>query len=343
LAAAVAVVVVFLLSQGQGVDVSYGLSPASSDAVAEGGAGELGDVTVPSVDEMAALVGADDVVRLPGAIASWDERRVREAVGGDDVRILVAPPGLDKDERDRVRDVDDATVRVIGTEVTGGIYQASADSTVGWRAQFAVGDVTDQMVALIAELRDQPAPKAVDQLDWRDPDEAELAAVAADLRATGVHVGTGATLDGIPEDLAASAFPDRRAWYVALPRQPFGEPVPRYGPALAELFPDTPVVVVYGSWVEYHGPHAADFEEVVGASFYAQLGGRLSRYDYPQRNVLAGYLARVTDVRYAGLFDRPLPWRCPRCRGCSRAASRCSWRCRRDPCSGDPAQRRGPA
>jgi hypothetical protein len=47
----------------------------------------------------------------------------------------------------------------------------------------------------------------------------------------------------------------------------------------------------------------------VAASFYAQFGDRLSLYDYPQRNLLAAYLARVADVRYAGLFDRPLPYR----------------------------------
>ncbi|WP_447003966.1 hypothetical protein ACRAKI_30670 [Saccharothrix isguenensis] len=311
LAAAVAVLVVFLLSQGQDVDVSYGRSPSSSAAIGEGQAGELGDVTVPSVDEMAALVRADDVVRLPGAIASWDEERVRDVIGDADVRILVAPPGLDEDERKRVREVDDVTVRVIGTQVSGGLYQSSADRVAGWRAEFATGDVTDQLVTLIAALGDRPEPESVDQHTWRDPTEAELAAVADDLRRTGVHTAAGATLDRVPEQSASAAFPDRPALYVALPRQPFGEPVPQYGPALAGLFPDTPIVVLYGWWIEYHGPHAADFDELVAASFYGQFGDRLSRYDYPQRNVLAAYLARVADVRYAGLFDRPLPYQPP--------------------------------
>ncbi|WP_432839798.1 hypothetical protein [Dactylosporangium sp. CA-092794] len=35
---------------------------------------------------------------------------------------------------------------------------------------------------------------------------------------------------------------------------------------------------------------------------------RLGAYAYPQGNVLGAYLALVTDVRYAGLFDRPLPY-----------------------------------
>ncbi|WP_243640019.1 hypothetical protein [Micromonospora sp. MW-13] len=92
---------------------------------------------------MTALVAADPVVRLPGSVARWNEQRVREAIGNQQVRILVAPPGLDKDVRDRVRDVKNATLRVIGTEVSGGLYQAVADDLPGWRAQFATGDVTD--------------------------------------------------------------------------------------------------------------------------------------------------------------------------------------------------------
>ncbi|MFF3869067.1 hypothetical protein [Micromonospora sp. NPDC001898] len=304
---AVVVLVVFLLAQRQSIDVSYGRSPSSSTGVEEGSAGELSDASVPSVAEMTALVAADPVVRLPGSTARWDERRVREATGTEPVRILVAPPGLDEDERDRVRDVKNATVRVIGTEVSGGIYQATADDLPTWRAQFATGDVTDLLVALIAGLRDEPTPPDRDELRWREPTGSELAAVAADLRATGLHIGAGATLTELPGDSARNAFPDG-ARYVALPPQRYGEPVPRYGPALTRLFPGTPIVVMYGLWIEHHGP-AADFAELAGASFYGQFGGRLSRYDYPQGNVLAAYLNRVTDLRYSGLFDRPLPYR----------------------------------
>ncbi|XTZ13176.1 hypothetical protein ACQSSU_16615 [Micromonospora echinospora] len=304
---AVLVLLVFLLAQRQSVDVSYGRSPASA-AVPEGSAGELTDTTVPSVAEMDAMVAAAPVVRLPGSVASWDEQRVREAIGGRDVRILVAPPGLDEAERERVRDVEDATVRVVGLQVSGGLYQANADTLAGWRAQFATGDVTDLLVALIAALGKEPSPPDRDGLRWRGPDATELATVTADLRATGRHVADGATLTAVPARTAASAFPDGDALYVALPRQPQGEPVPRYGPALARVFPDRPIVVLYGAWIEYHGPGGEEFAEVTAASFYGQFGDRLSRYEYPQDNVLNAYLARVTDVRYTGLFDRPLPY-----------------------------------
>lgn len=301
---AVLVLVVFLVAQRQSVDVSYGRSPSSADPVKEGSAGELSDATVPSVEEMTALVDADAVVRLPGSVARWDEDRVRAVIG--DVRILVAPPGLDEAERRRVRDVDAAGIRVVGTEVSGDGLQAAADALPGRRAQFATGDVTNQLVTLATKMTGRPNSESVDLLRWREPTAAEIDPVVADLRAAGLHLGAGATLERVP-DAAASAFPDG-ALYVALPRQPFGEPVPNYGPALEARFPDRSIVVLYGDWVEYHGPQAADFAEVVGASFYSQAGDRLGKYAYPQGNVLHAYLNRVTDVRYAGLFDRPLPY-----------------------------------
>jgi hypothetical protein len=67
-------------------------------------------------------------------------------------------------------------------------------------------------------------------------------------------------------------------------------------------------VVLYGSWVEYDGPSAAAFADVATASFYGQFADRLSQYAYPQRTVLGAWLDRVTAIRYAGLFDRPLPY-----------------------------------
>ncbi|MBY8847613.1 hypothetical protein [Saccharothrix longispora] len=304
LAAAAVLLVVFLVAQRQSVDVSYGQSP-SRPGIEEGSAGELSTATVPSVEEMTAMVADDEVVRLPGSIATWDERAVRDAIGDADVRVLVAPPGLDEAERDRVNDVGNATVTIVGTHVTGDGYAATADRTSEWRAQFATGDVTHLLLSLVAAIRDQPTPDAPDTVTWREPTAAEVDAVAADLAADGLHVAAGATLERAPE---SPAFPDGDALYAALPRQEAGAPVPRYGPALTARFPDRPVVVLYGDWVEYDGPHAAQFADVAAASLYGQLGERLGKYAYPQRAVLGAWLDRVTDIRYAGLFDRPLPY-----------------------------------
>jgi hypothetical protein len=309
LAVALAVLFIFLVAQKQSIAVSYGRSPSSSDTIKEAPSALGTDATVPTVEAMTALVRADPIVRLPGSVASWDEARVRAAIGDRGYRILVAPPGLDKTERERVHDVEAAEIRIVGTEVSGGIYQATGSTLTDWQAQFAVGDVTGLMLTLIAGMRDEPDPAAGPVPARREPSGAELQAVAADLRRTGVHIAEGATLTDVPAQASAAAFPDGKALYAALPRQPFGQPMPRYGPALAALFPDTPIIVMYGSWIEYDGPHAADFADLTAAAYYGRFGDYLSKYAYPQRNVLYAYLNGVTDVRYAGLFDRPLPYR----------------------------------
>ena len=304
LGAAMLMLVTFLVVQRQSTEVSYGQSPAKAE-LPESAVG-LADATVPSVEEMTALVEASPVVRLPGAIATWDEPRIQELIGDDDVRILVAPPGLDEAERKRVREVDNATVRVVGTHVTGGIYAAVPSTSQGWRDRFTVADVTGSLLTLLAELLDKPTPPDDSyRLTWREPTDSELTTVVTDLRDGGLHVAPGATLTKPPAD--TDAFPNG-ARYVALPVQPADEPLPRYGPVLAEMFPDTPIVVMYGTWIEYHGPYADDFANLATASFYSQFGERLSQYDYSQDNVLFAYLGRVTDLRYTGLFDRPLPY-----------------------------------
>ncbi|MFI7546924.1 hypothetical protein [Actinoplanes sp. NPDC049599] len=307
LAGAVGILLIFLVAQRQSIDVSYGRSPSTSTRIDQPSAGE-NTATVPSVEAMTALIRAEPVVRLPGAVAFWDEAAVRAAAGGAPVRILVAPPGLDKDERRRVGDVDAATVRIVGTEVSGGMYQSVGTTAADWRAQFATGDVTTQLTGLVAKLNDRTAAES-DRLARRDPTAAELRTVTADLRRTGVHRAPGATLTEVPARAAAAAFPAGPALYVALPQQPFGEPVPRYGPTLAAAFPKTPIVVLYGSWIEYDGPDAAEFAELATATYYGRFGDLLSRSAYPQANVLAAYLDRVADVRYSGVFDRPLPYR----------------------------------
>jgi hypothetical protein len=302
--AAVALVV-FVEAQPDRPDASY--ANTSTTKLAEGSAGELSDHGVPSVEEMTALLDERPVVRLPGSIAVWDEDRVRDAIGDAGYRLLVVPPGLDEAERDRVNDVENADIVVQGTRVSGGGFEVVGDELSDWRDQFAIGDVTSELVTLVQALREVPREQVESDFAWREPTESELATVVADLRDTGVHVAEGATLGEVPEDSARGAFPDQDLLVVALPQQPRGEPVARYGPALAEVFPDTPIVVVYGSWVEYDGPHRDEFAEVAATSFYAQFGSRLSRYDYPQDNILYAYLNRVGDLRFSGVFGRPTP------------------------------------
>jgi hypothetical protein len=308
LVVAVVLVVVYLVAQRQGgIDVSYAQSPSGKDTVSEGDAGELTGVTLPSVEEMTDMVDRDRVVRLPGAVAFWDERRVAKAIGDKDIRILVAPPGLSEDQQKQVGDVKNATITIMGTRIAGSLYQVVPDDLGEWRATFVTGDVTGLLLTLIASEKDEPDPPEVTEFAWRAPTAAELDPVAADLRASGLHVAPGATLERVPAS-ADTAFGGQKPLVAAFPVQPYGQRPPEYGPALAALFPGRPVIVMYGNWVGCYGPHAGEFADVAGAGFYGRFGDRLSTYAYPQGNVLGTYLNTVTDVRYAGIFDRPLPY-----------------------------------
>lgn len=306
LAAAAAMVVVFIVAQRQSADVSYGNAPATA-TITQGTTG----VTLPSVEQMTSMVAANRVVRLPGAVAQWDQAVVQKAIGSADVRILVAPPGLTDAQRDEVYDVDNADVRVIGTRVAGGMVEATPSSLSDWRAQFARDDVTGLLVAIVNDLQHRPTEgvETPPAGTWRDPTAAELSTVAASLRDKSLYVAPGATLTKVPHDAARQAFGSDDALVVALPVQPIDTAAPDYGPALARMFPDRPLVIMDGFWARYYGPHAADFADVAAVSFYGQFGDLLSGYSYGQDNVLGAFLGQITGVRYAGLFDRPLPYR----------------------------------
>jgi hypothetical protein len=317
--AAIVCVVFFVGVQGRGAEVTYGSPSAPEELDRE--PPELPTVGLPSAGEMAAMLNAEPVVRLPGAIAQWDADRVRQASGDHDVRIIATPPGLTKEQRLALAGVDfevrreleddeNTTVFTIdGTRVSGGIYEAAPSSLDEWRAQFGRNDVTVALISLINELTrsgDEPVDGPADER--REPTAAELEVVATQLRATGRFVAPGASLTEVPAEASAEAFGGVPALYAAFPVQPFGEQAPDYGPALTRLFPETPIVVLYGSWIEYHGPHAADFADVAAAGYYSQFAGVLGRGQHPQDNTLRLYLGQIADVRYAGLFDRPLPY-----------------------------------
>ncbi|HEY2056907.1 MAG TPA: hypothetical protein VGH57_00940 [Amycolatopsis sp.] len=305
LAVAVLTLVLFLTQQAQqNAHVSYAQSPSSGKSVQDGTSGTNG-ATVPSTDQMKALVQASPVVRLPGAVAVWDEAAVRKAIGNADIRILVAPPGIDKDAAKRVRDVSDASVTIVGLEVSAGIGTASADNASIWQRQFGTADVTNEVLTMVASVRHQPSPPDVAPVQRREPTAAELATAAASLRATGRYLAPGSTLGNPPA--TTTAFPGEPL-YVALPAQPAGEPLVHYGPALAKEFPGRPIVVMYGGWIEYDGPSAAEFTDVATAGFYGQYGDFVSSRSYPQDGLLGAYLSQVTDIRYAGIFDHPLPY-----------------------------------
>jgi hypothetical protein len=299
--AAIVIQVVFLVAQRQTVDVRYGLSNVGA-SVPEAPA----TVSLPSVQQLKAMVAANPVVRLPGSVAVWDESQVVGAASDTDVRILVAPPGLTADQRQRLHEVDNATIEVIGTWVTNRSVVAVPDTADEWRDQFGRNDVTALLVSLL-NLRRQTRATATGDA-WRTPTDAELAPVVAALRVRGFYAAPGTTVPDVPASASRRAFDSDAVRYVVLPVQPRDAAVPEFGPALTRLFPDTPIVVMVGNWIRYYGPHAADFADVAGAAFFGHVAGTLARNSYRQADVLTAYLDEVADVRYAGLFDRPLPY-----------------------------------
>lgn len=331
LAAAAVVLVVFLLAQGRDtVDVSYGRG-SIAESVGDTPA-ETETVALPSLSELEALVRDRDVVRLPGAIAGWDTQTVEQAIGDDLIRILVAPPGLTREQQqtlsgvqlpESVRDAAEVAdevavvITVTGTQTSARrVGQAAPYTLNSWRGDFLSGDVTSQILSVIAAARDEPSPEDLDPLAWREPSPAELAPVLTDLREQRWYAAPGTTLHRENEAVTLPsaldvAFPDEDALLVVLPRQPVGRPIPQYGPALHREFPDTPIVVMYGWWMEYHGPRGAEFADVVAASYYGQYGTVIEPRNLRQRGVLNVYLGRVADVRYSGIFERPLPYRPP--------------------------------
>ncbi|HWS37991.1 MAG TPA: hypothetical protein VN408_35315 [Actinoplanes sp.] len=306
LALAALCMIVFLGSQHEDIKISYAESPGTDSTTSTSG---LDTVTLPSTAELTAMIRAEPVVRLPGSIAHWDTAAVQAAIGDSGLRIVVAPPGLAKADSLRLHGIKEADLRVVGTYVGSYYWSASSTDLDSRRDKLATGDVTRDLLTLIAKLREQPEHTAQYAFQWREPTAAETAVVARDLRDSGFHRAPGATLEAAPEN--STAFPGGRALYVALPTQKYGEPVPAYAPVLSEMFPDTPIVVMYGGWIEYAGPHAADFAEIAAAVFYDRFSTALERSPYPQQAVLKVYLDQVTDVRYAGLADRPLPYAPP--------------------------------
>lgn len=80
------------------------------------------------------------------------------------------------------------------------------DDLTGWRSEYATGDVTSQLLTIVAKLKDEPIPSDVDLLERRKPTASELAAVTADLVSGRAHVADGATLESVPNS-ASTAFP----------------------------------------------------------------------------------------------------------------------------------------
>ncbi|MGI8417894.1 MAG: hypothetical protein ACR2P2_17160 [Nakamurella sp.] len=320
LALALVVLVIFLLSQQQSASEQYGTDKLDSTAVdAEPSQATTG--TLPTDAELKKAIAASTIVRLPGAVATLNEAvvtaRIKQAdvtlaaKGEPAIKVLLAPPGLSDADSRRLEHLPGSNVTVVGLAVSFDIYSVLPSTANEWQSVFGTGDVTQLILAGIAGGLDQPAPPEVpSSLRWRDPTAGELSTVVAGLRDDRHYVDPGADLSGIPK-LAATAFPGTPPMVVALPQQPPGQGVPDYAPALAREFPNTPIVVMYGYWISYAGPHADGYADLAAATFYGSIRAVISDTHFPQFNLLSVYLQQWAALRFSGMFDRPLPYSPP--------------------------------
>lgn len=308
---AVVAAVVFVAVQGRSSDARYELNAASSRLTPT----ETPTVSLPSPEELTNQLRRQSRVRLPGASAWFDEKQVRAAIGNDDIRILVAPIGLTSDQSRMLYELDpfdeDATgvhevIRIEGTAVKGGGYSSLADDLPGWQRQFAQGDITGPLLALVAALRDAPTPADPQAAAVRAPTAAELAPVLAAVRSSGVHLDPAAGVTEVPAT-AGTAFPDSRPIIATFPRSTPGAPLVDWATALSAAFPDRPVVTLTGLWVDYRGPDADQFAEIASASYYGQYRTVLAERVLPTQGVLRTFLARIAELRLSGIFGRALP------------------------------------
>lgn len=227
-----------------------------------------------------ALDAGERIIRVPGAVARFDERRVREELGA--TSRLVVLPYVDyeryRDENDESRyhelvrrpilewslDREIPVVAVDGLDVAlfGGPsvsdHQLPADLDE-LRATTASRDITERLVVL-SRLARGVEPAAAEDVAIQHPAPApapqdRLAEVVAALRAHRTYNAPGRA-DPVADWVAEIARQEsglsvRVAAFGLL--EP-GQPVVDYATPLAEAFPGDVVLVVHGDWLDIVAP-----------------------------------------------------------------------------------------
>ncbi|GAB3307883.1 hypothetical protein GCM10027298_29530 [Epidermidibacterium keratini] len=259
---------------------------------------------LPTYAEIEQQYGDQQIVRLPGAVATVDEQLVTqwlETAGAS--RVLLLPPLSPDAPRGETYDAPRDVVVVTGTMATFQSLGTSSSTTAEFQRKFALGDVTADVVALLANAVDEQAPET-EPAPTREPTAEELSAVVADLSDDGMAFVGGAEPFERPE---AEPF-ESEPLIVVAPYPAPGEPIVDYAAAVGEAFPDRVVVTMTGLWVDYAGEEIDDAAPAIAASFYGRTEERLSSYGYPQQNVLAANLATAEQFRAGGMFDREIPY-----------------------------------
>jgi hypothetical protein len=280
------------------------------------------------LDKTTAALADQQIYRAPGAIARFDEARVREALAPD-TRILVEPytgryekGGNYEDGDQYYEDVYEPLrkwaadnhlklVHVTGIKVSLVTGPRSGPATIPeLRRTTATLDVTES-VLILSRLasgmsEDEAADVDVPSPDPVNPDGRRLADVAARLKGDRVYNAPGRDdpVDPAIIRLAGELGIDIRV--AAFPTVGRGEPTVDYAPALAERFPGDVVLVAQGRWLDIAAPDQAKAQS---ARDYAY--GRYEYGSFTQGSAMTDRIAtvldRLHDLRAELALGRPQP------------------------------------
>ena len=303
---------------------------------APAGAQPGGAIKPPKLDVRAATKALADqqIYRAPGAVAHFDEERVRAQLKPN-VRILVAPYTGQFEKGNNYADGDAHFDEVytplqewtskhkLQLVVVEGLYVYGATSEVGaygpydhptLRQTTAYLDVTEAVLVLTRVAGGMSDDEAADLERGKDyvvsepvsPSEEQLDEVAEALRDNPVYNAPGRDEDPIDPQLAELAgevgLPIRVA---AFPVLAPGEPVVDYAPALRTLFPNDYILVAQGRWLDVAGPD----DKITSARDYAY--GRFEIGSFEQGSAMtdrmATVLTRLSELLRKTALGRPQP------------------------------------
>jgi hypothetical protein len=284
----------------------------------------------PKLDVAAATAAlkANPIYRAPGAVARFDEARVRAELT-DDVRVLVAPYTGEFAKGNNYATSDEhydqvytplnewaagnklKLIKIEGLYITMTGGPGIGPSDIAELRQYtAYRDVTASVLALARLAKGMPADQA--RLVDYEPDKvvaptaAQVAALAERLRQSPIH-NDPARDDKVT--LSPDLIRDRAGFSVriaALPVPERGQPVIDYAPALGKFFPNDVVMVATGGWLDIAAPEQDKAESARNYAF-----GRFEIGSFQKGGTIDGRISSVL-LRLQTLvkekpFGRPLP------------------------------------
>lgn len=213
-----------------------------------------------------AAVRSGVISRVPGAPAVVDTDAIMAAVKGTAIRVLMLPfaplatKGRDAagsravDLKDWASDQGIDLIEVEGLQVVFDIYDVVPTSMAELQPVLSGMDVTGQVRAAIAHLRDRPEPPDATLRPERPADPGQVDTIADALAAHRIYndptlADEQQVLDGWTD--AGENLTVRAAF---LPPAPRGAELTDLAAALHRRFPDDLVVVARGRWLDVAGP-----------------------------------------------------------------------------------------